>query len=113
MSVSPNSCNLCVDDKSEDKEKLPCEDHNSEQCLLWGEQECAHNTESMLTLCPNLCGACTLACADTHKDCPGWAKGKDGTACDTTPHLPAACPQSCGICAGIHVKKPPEKKQEL
>jgi hypothetical protein len=81
------------------------------QCLLWGEQECGHNPDFLLTECPELCGVCTLACADKAADCPNWAKGKEGTACTTDAHLPALCPASCGVCAGIHVTKPPEKDE--
>ena len=34
------------------------------------------NPEALLTQCPSLCGACTLACVDKVVDCPNWATGK-------------------------------------
>ena len=38
--------------------------------------------------------------------------GKGGKACELESHLPALCPQSCGVCSNIDVKKPPEYKTE-
>ena len=76
-----------------------------------GEQECGANPESLLELCPDLCGACTVACVDKRADCPGWAKAKDGKACELDSHLPALCPSSCGVCAAIHVASPPPKDE--
>ena len=60
-----------------------------------------------------LCGVCTLACVDTKSDCPQWATGKDGKACEQDAHLQTLCPQSCGVCSQIHVKAPPDEKSEL
>jgi len=127
----PRSCHLCAEPegtipKEEDAATraheahdaptpfltpFNCANHDNEQCLLWGEQECGVNPEALLTDCPQLCGACTLACVDKAVDCPGWAAAKEGKACELDSHLPTMCPQSCGICSAIHVRAPPAKDE--
>merc|ERR1712060_279226 len=118
----PRSCNLCNDEdaaKTEAAKKAKpqadsqekhskCANHDNQQCLLWGEQECTQNPLSLLTLCPAMCGACTTVCVDKARDCPNWAKADK--ACDA-PHLAVLCPSSCGICSDIHVRQPPEKQE--
>ena len=44
-------------------------------------------------------------------DCVGWAKAKDGQACELQPHLKMSCPSSCGVCGYVHVRKPPGKEE--
>lgn len=102
----PNACGVCGEEKK-------CANKKHQQCLLWGEQECAQNPESLNRECPELCGVCTLACADKADDCPGWAKDKGGKACQIDSHLMHLCPASCGVCSGIDVRKPPNHGDEL
>ena len=117
MKECPRSCDLCGEGKSSGP-VAKCENRNQQQCLLWGEQECPANPASMLSECPSLCGACTVACVDTHSDCPQWTAPKAGgvfskgsTPCEADSHLPAMCPASCGICAQLHVREPPGKQE--
>ena len=108
LRTCPNACSLCDEEKHK---TTHCENRNQKQCLLWGEHECSANPISMLELCPALCGACTVACVDKNTDCPGWAKHNEGKECDNNAFLQSSCPSSCGVCAGIHVAKPPEKDE--
>ena len=74
----------------------------SKQCHIWGEHECGSKPSSVMKLCPEMCGVCTLACEDKYSDCPNWAQGPT-SACDAKKDfmLPN-CPQSCGVCASMH-----------
>ena len=104
----PNSCQLC-DAKTHGTTR--CEDRDRKQCLVWGDHECAHNPESLLTQCPSMCGVCTVACIDKHAHCINWAKGKEGKACEDDAHLQQLCPAACHVCSGVHERF--EAKEEL
>ena len=109
LEACPFSCNLC--DEKEHGSKY-CADRDRNQCLIWGEQECNANPGSVMRLCPELCGLCTLACEDKHEDCPGWAKAKDGKGCEAdSDYMHEHCPYSCGTCSKLEVLAPKEKTE--
>lgn len=82
--------------------RAACGDSDRKQCHIWGEHECGTNPSSVMKLCPEMCGVCTLACEDKYSDCPNWAQDPT-SACDAKKDfmLPN-CPQSCGVCASMH-----------
>ena len=124
----PRSCSVCSDDThskaahptTELTDTKACADTDRHQCLIWGEQECAQNPASVMKLCPDMCGLCTLACEDKYKDCPNWKEGKanvfgnkSGKGCDeNADFMKLNCPYSCGVCPRLHVF-PSKDKTEL
>jgi len=105
----PRSCNVCDEAKHGTG---VCENRQHRQCMIWGEHECTFNPAALLTECPKMCGACTTACVDKRPDCPGWAKAKDGKACEVDKNfLPAICPYSCGVCSTLEYF--PHNKDEI
>ena len=106
MKTCPNSCHLC---DAEKHGTSACEDRDHTQCLIWGEQECDVNPLALLTTCPKLCGACTLACADKNPDCPGWASS--GKCEEDKAFMHPHCPFSCGLCATMETFKSKSKDE--
>ena len=78
-----------------------CEDKNSTQCAIWGEEQCAVNPGAMLRECPKTCGMCRNTCHDKDESCKAWADA--GECTKNAVAMRRVCPSSCLICANIEL----------
>ena len=78
-----------------------CQDSNSTQCEIWGEEQCAANPGAMLKECPHTCGVCRSVCKDKNDSCKAWALAGECTA--NPKSMRVLCPSACLICAQMEL----------
>ena len=110
MKKCPKACDVCGDTSPSVSDSAAgssgatplCVDHNTTQCHIWADSgECESNPIAVVKLCPQTCGACSMACMDHDDRCRAWAfDGKCHAEADEN-YMVRVCPAACGICAAL------------
>jgi hypothetical protein len=113
MTNSSATSSVSATEKRVVDEHFPvCEDANETLCAIWTRSACAMNPSAVVRLCPRMCGACDVICADHVHSCHDFAENGQ-----LSENLYRVCAATAGICSKIesfvHFSSVDSNKDEL